>query len=771
MSYPEERPIVLANLNSTGTGRPWSLSDKVRQNVESRQQTPDIQGPKHPLRTAFIDLTPNLLDINSPTEIPETQILTNHFDYDITATTLWEYRITGFSGTRKDKIKHVFHKAIDQLSFLKLNTNSFATNYYNFIVSWVNLHELIDVAPIQHKGLDLDMWELQFSDGDQQVKLHIKLHQTLEMGDVRGYTDSEARSDKVNFDYVSRCMNMIISKSFNTTKVHQQSANKFFDKNARAQLKFTNLNLAWGNIILNFSLATSAFFRPVRVNEFLADTSTFPDEGKCVEALRNLQVFVLTERKQIVGEHHSKLNAEEARVKRVTALGPNVEILTFHKKIRGADGRFEKNPNGTFRKEATSTSVVQYLKDTFEGLDPKPGQPAMNVGMTNDPGGKHAPIKLVPTMLTLPCKVLTCHKPQFIRPHFRTGILGAVVGNNAVSRWKVPVNAQFFETKPRAALKYRFVVEDGFRNDFLAKYQGEFRKQLISKCGLDPRQIQELDPAHFDNLKTSEKTKARIGESKKLEANLVVFLVKKASIPFYANVRDMADRAHGIHSLCLVEKYNLLTNKDARKSRLWPEYIINVVMKVRLKLDGTTQSVQTVHDYLQANRIMVLGADVVHAGPGAFHGTSSIASIVGSVDFSAGKCLGSMRLQKVHEKDRETITTVEEMVRERLEAWANERKNDDPTANELPRSIIYYRDGVGSGQYDTIKTIEVSAIRRAYIRLAKEKGLSEDVNIHAVVVVKRHHTRLHALQASEGDPYGNGNTKPGTFVDRLASVT
>ena len=67
----------------------------------------------------------------------------------------------------------------------------------------------------------------------------------------------------------------------------------------------------------------------------------------------------------------------------------------------------------------------------------------------------------------------------------------------------------------------------------------------------------------------------------------------------------------------------------------------------------------------------------------------------------------------------QTIDRVEDMVYERLEAWLKEQRK-----NELTRSIIYYRDGVGTGQYDTIKRVEVHAIREAYRKLADEKKTS-----------------------------------------------
>lgn len=111
------------------------------------------------------------------------------------------------------------------------------------------------------------------------------------------------------------------------------------------------------------------------------------------------------------------------------------------------------------------------------------------------------------------------------------------------------------------------------------------------------------------------------------------------------------------------------------------------------------------------------------------------------------------------------------MVMERLEDWAKERRRSDPDSWELPKNIIYYRDGVGTGQYNTIKEIEVSAIRKAFSAVTEKYNLSPDVNIHAVVVVKRHHTRFYTANKMDGDPHGNGNTKPGTFVDRLVSIS
>jgi eukaryotic translation initiation factor 2C len=192
-------------------------------------------------------------------------------------------------------------------------------------------------------------------------------------------------------------------------------------------------------------------------------------------------------------------------------------------------------------------------------------------------------------------------------------------------------------------LKYRFIIETGVSAD---KYRRVFRAELLRLCHLSEKNADELDS---DVLYTRDGVDTKITAAKFAGVNLVVFMLRKASTPFYASLKDLTDRTHGIHSLCLIDK-----PENSRKGdSAFREYMINVIMKINLKLGGINQSVPELKQYLEKNRVMVLGANVVHAGPGSFPGTPSIAAMVGSVDFSAGKCLGSMRLQQVDRDDRE----------------------------------------------------------------------------------------------------------------------
>jgi eukaryotic translation initiation factor 2C len=109
------------------------------------------------------------------------------------------------------------------------------------------------------------------------------------------------------------------------------------------------------------------------------------------------------------------------------------------------------------------------------------------------------------------------------------------------------------------------------------------------------------------------------------------------------------------------------------------------------------------------------------------------------------------------------------MVIERLKAyWSFSIKptfgTNPKERAKLPKKIIYYRDGVSEGQYGKVVRDEVSAIRQAFEQVKKEKKWRHDVRVTAIVVTKRHHTRLYPI--SEADMEGEGNhCKPGTVVD------
>jgi len=106
------------------------------------------------------------------------------------------------------------------------------------------------------------------------------------------------------------------------------------------------------------------------------------------------------------------------------------------------------------------------------------------------------------------------------------------------------------------------------------------------------------------------------------------------------------------------------------------------------------------------------------------------------------------------------------MVTERLHAWADVHTG----TSKLPANIIYYRDGVSAGHYPKVKEEELKAIHAAYAAVRKSKHLSpQPLNLTAVIVTKRHHTRFYPTKDGDKDKWGNNNCIPGTCVDKLVT--
>lgn len=89
-----------------------------------------------------------------------------------------------------------------------------------------------------------------------------------------------------------------------------------------------------------------------------------------------------------------------------------------------------------------------------------------------------------------------------------------------------------------------------------------------------------------------------------------------------------------------------------------------------------------------------MGADVTHPGVDQQDsGKPSIAAVVGSVDPRASQYCCEIRIQK---SKQEIIEDMENMVYNLLLKF---HKETGSTSSEKPQRIIFYRDGVGKGQF------------------------------------------------------------------------
>jgi eukaryotic translation initiation factor 2C len=125
---------------------------------------------------------------------------------------------------------------------------------------------------------------------------------------------------------------------------------------------FYNVKPGTGNIIVNFNLATSAFFCPILVSEFLDDRKTFTlsvAEG----LLKKLRVYI--EYPRVVDDEQKTefMNREASRLWSCHGLSEKpIGELKFRSKQRGADGKPVKDGHGEYIFTGPECSVIDHLQ-------------------------------------------------------------------------------------------------------------------------------------------------------------------------------------------------------------------------------------------------------------------------------------------------------------------------------------------------------------------------------------------------------------------------
>jgi eukaryotic translation initiation factor 2C len=89
------------------------------------------------------------------------------------------------------------------------------------------------------------------------------------------------------------------------------------------------------------------------------------------------------------------------------------------------------------------------------------------------------------------------------------------------------------------------------------------------------------------------------------------------------------------------------------------------------------------------------------------------------------------------------------------------------TPSRWPLGIVFYRDGVGEGQYGMVLDQELPKIKKAWNEAKSEMRATNtgppadfEPYLIMVIVTKRHHTRLYPQQAKD-----ETNLQSGTLVD------
>ncbi|KAK3291044.1 Piwi domain-containing protein [Chaetomium fimeti] len=211
--------------------------------------------------------------------------------------------------------------------------------------------------------------------------------------------------------------------------------------------------------------------------------------------------------------------------------------------------------------------------------------------------------------------------------------------------------------------------------------------------------------------------------------------------------KTASDIQGGIHPVCLLES----TVASKCTARVDAQFFDNILLKANLKQGGVNHKMWFPTSQIFSSwGAMALGLDVTNSPPGLGRGNVSPSII-------------SMRPSRSRSgKNKKDVTephSFRTLLQPHLDRYAKGLNNKDPSV------LIIYRDGVAEGQYNHVVRSEYQGIRD--VCTAKYGSRNQALPKIAVIVLgKRHHTRFYPSRSDASQADRNGNTLPGTVVDR-----
>merc|ERR1712126_484324 len=234
-------------------------------------------------------------------------------------------------------------------------------------------------------------------------------------------------------------------------------------------------------------------------------------------------------------------------------------------------------------------------------------------------------------------------------------------------------------------------------------------------------------------------------QSKKLELILFIFPYKAGFL--YDKIKQLCDMKYNLVTQCC------LKNNLFKMDKINLQVIGNICLKINSKLGGINHVLASKSRPAMLKRpVMVMGADVSHPAPESKGSKPSIAAIVGSIEPKAANYQVEVRVQDGTQNE-EVISDMKNVTKNLL------LKFHEANKGRKPEKIIMYRDGVSEGQFLTVLSSELVAMRAACRELEEEYK----PEITYIIVQKRHHTRFFPL---DNNKYKNGNALAGTVVDQ-----
>ncbi|KAH8832943.1 Piwi-domain-containing protein [Flagelloscypha sp. PMI_526] len=326
---------------------------------------------------------------------------------------------------------------------------------------------------------------------------------------------------------------------------------------------------------------------------------------------------------------------------------------------------------------------------------------------------------------------------------------------------------KFIQAAPKVGGWGVLLVRDGRMDQSVGREVQEFASKFKARCEQTGMQLGPPAPIFTDFLKPEgedisrrdalqtihENIKAQIARYNGLKPAFLLVMLTKVDKWIYPGIKRICDVLEGIPSITM-----LLSKLRGKNENQLDQYLANVSLKLNIKLGGRNHAigVQSMA-WLTKKPTMLVGIDVTHPSPGSRIGTPSIAAVVASVDQHMIQFPASLRIQKPDDnrESREMVTDLQAMITERLVLFRQRTKR-------LPERVMVFRDGVSEGQYDIVIGEELQKIKEALKRVDPSGKYKPTLSI--IICGKRHHARFYPTDSPNATQ--NGNTKPGTVVDK-----
>ncbi len=206
--------------------------------------------------------------------------------------------------------------------------------------------------------------------------------------------------------------------------------------------------------------------------------------------------------------------------------------------------------------------------------------------------------------------------------------------------------------------------------------------------------------------------------------DLCVVVFPRKGSPIYGQIKHAAEVDCGMLTQCVAERNVREPTTDV--------IMQNILAKINSKLGGINyvtvepllepEKAEQFCDLLLNCPVMILGADVTHAPPGSKKTVKgkefvmpSYAAVTGSLDKTCMPFMTEVRAQrKANAGAAEVIQDLEGIMEKMLKCF------EKSSEGMYPRKIIYFRDGVGEGQFPEVLHVELNAIRRACTKIGMD---------------------------------------------------